>query len=376
MAQQHARYSPSKLEALESCPCFEYAPEKVTAGEESAKARGTRLHSAVEREDLELCLDEEERTQVGSCIEFKHSQMAAHPEALVLHEEYVEIPDLTYGTLDFGLLWSEESSKRGLLADWKFNRAATIPDARTNLQIACYGTGLLSKYPDLESVRAHIFAPGLRWAPDPMILTRADIPAVRARIEKILVSMADPFKRPTPWEGCARCGNAYRCPALGATALVVAEKIGLPMPSVFQPGAMVSGHDRGAAQLIADVLENWAEQVKAANRAAALEGAEVAFYKLVSRTGSYKVEDPVSTWESLRTLIPEEVLLNCAKFSLPELVKAYAESQKETQKAAREILLDLLKPCLKQAPTIQFLQRTKEAGMVEAIKPLGGALMT
>jgi len=197
-----ARVSPSKLEGLEQCPCFEYESIiNLDDNMETPAQRGTRLHKAVETTDLSLCLDEEERDQVQGCIDYEQSLVSAHPNGRILREQRVTVPDLTYGTLDFCLIDGADA----WVVDYKFVRTLSLSTPGNNFQLACYATGLLHKRPrSLQRVHATLLAPAIRFAPDPHTFTRDDIPVVEARIRSVIQAANDQFKKPTPCDMCAK----------------------------------------------------------------------------------------------------------------------------------------------------------------------------
>lgn len=371
----HARYSPSKLEGLEACPCFEHQDRDDAADDDAGGAspdsdetpaqRGSRLHKAVENGDITLCRDEDEITQVTACIEYLQSLKSSHtlPLADVLRERRVVIPDLTYGTLDHGFLWgSKDAPEEADITDFKFIRVPSVSSPEENFQLACYAVGLLIEFPSLQRVRATLLAPGLRYLPDPAVFTRDSIEPVTERIRSVLRAVADPFKKPTVCDYCKQCSHAARCPALGGAAVSVARQLKLPVPDSFVPGAPVSLNDRAIAQFLATALEQWAKETKSNNRDYVLAGGEAPpGFKLVTRAGTSVVRDTGSALDILQdgTFVPWSVLKTTLKLSVPKLVSAAVEHTKTSPDEVLNKLRELLGPVLERQPDIKFLQRER-----------------
>lgn len=360
------RLSPSKLEAKEQCPCFDYQQFVVKDdGEETPAERGTRLHKAVEDMDLSLCKDDGERRQVQMCIDYTMNMLAGNeiPPVEVWKEKELRIglldngEYLTSGTLDYAALWANHAT----LLDYKFVRGASVSEPKDNLQLACYALGLLEACPGIEAVEAGILAPGVEWAPEPVIYMRADMPKIVERIKAVLASAEDPFKQPRSGEVCNNCTHASRCPALGKVAVVVANKIGLPVPEVFAPESIVSPRDRAIAQVLANALEQWADQVKKHNSEAAKNGVVIPGHTLVSRSGKTFIDSVSDAIEILSGtgLCPKEEVYDTCTISFAKLAKKVAEIQQCKEDKAREQLMNTLGPTVRVAPEVRFLQRKR-----------------
>ena len=362
---KHARYSPSKLEGLENCPCFEYKQWDLPEdGEETPAERGTRLHKAVETEDEKLCKDEAELEQVRMCIGHNQSLLVSSslPMAGVMKEMRVEIPDLTYGTADHVVLWGDPwAPVEADLVDFKFVKTNSISDPKDNLQLSCYAVGLMYKYPALTTVRARIVAPEVKYVPDPAVFTRDDIPGIEARIRVILADVSDVFKNPRVCDFCSKCQNAGRCPALGATAVVTAKALGLPVPDSFSPGSPVTLQDRAIGQFLKGALAEWGDQIGAANTEFVLQtGQDIPGFKLVTRKGSYALGDEHTVLEILRNNdVSWDVLKPAIKVSASKLLAALAEHWGTDAEETAPKLQELVGPELQRRPDSRFLQRAR-----------------
>lgn len=374
MPSRHSSVGPSKLESFEACPCYDREPyEEKDDQEETPSERGTRLHEAVEKEDITLCRNDDERQLVQLCIDSGRVLfLSAGEGAEVLREVEVSIPDpenpeevLTWGTADWVLMYP--GRRRARLRDFKFIRTPSVSAPEKNLQIRAYGAALLCQFPELEQVEADLIMPEFNHLPDAVVLTRADIGPTQQRIKAIRVLREDPFKEPTPCEYCTMCVHAGRCPALGKLAVRSSRALGLPIPESFAPGAPRTPHERSLAFLIAQMLEQWAAQVKQhtndygkTDPNAALPG-----YKWMQRKGNPKVLNTAGA--KTRILLSDPDFLECCKVSLTALAAKYAEVHGLSQKEARLRVDEALKDVIVRGADVAFWQRAKDAETVEEI---------
>lgn len=355
--KQHARFSPSKLEALASCPCFDYQQIKVKAGEESPADRGKRLHKLVETGDNQYAREEQDKELHEKVDILLAGLRASNGDSplVELTEEEVTVADLTYGTADKILLWPE--LKKGKVIDWKFIRSESVSEPGNNIQLKCYVAGVFERYPDIDELEAFVAAPQINWLPDPHTFTRADLPAIRAEIEKITMDCADPFKKPRACDLCKQCANASRCPALGSTAVVVAQNIGLPVPSTFAPDSLAIPEDRAKAYIIAKALNNWAEQVTKSTNEWVRQGNTLPGHTTVTRQGSMKVTDVEAAVVALRKLLSDSEILHTMNISLTKVTEVVAE--KEGKKTARDTVESLLIGLTERGPDVVYALRKK-----------------
>jgi hypothetical protein len=372
----HARYSPSKLEALESCPCFEMDDEafgKTKEGEETPAERGTRLHKAVETRDLSLCNDDDETAQVQSCIDGEEVLISSHggPERTkVLRERRVTVPDLTFGTLDFVMLYGDQL-QYAYVRDLKFVRSDSVSAPEVNFQLACYVCGLFhdTELAGIKEIKADLFMPTLRWCPPSVTYTRADVPALIARIENTLNKVNDVFKAPVTCGECVRCANKTRCPALNTLATTVGRSIGLPLPEVFAADAPRTVKQRSMVMVLAKTMESWAETVikfqnqwGKENRGELLPG-----FKWMTRAGNPAITDVKAASELVNIPLPD--FLKACRVSITALAKAYKEVHGVSEKAARAAVDEALASVIIRGADVEYWQRVKDSSDRELLAP-------
>jgi hypothetical protein len=360
--QEHAQYSPSSLELLELCPCF--APD--FSRDDSAAKDGTRLHKAVEVNDLSLCNDEEEEEAVTRCLTYEDQVLEEMGEGSEIHKEMrLLIEDLTRGTGDDVIV----NKDRAAIIDWKFGRQP-VTDAEDNIQMQGYVLGVFTAFPNVDTVDVHIVGPRMDFL-STATYKRSDCDKIRQRILNIIEKCEDPSKSETPNEKCCRwCGRKGECEAIASTALAVGRNLGLPMPIEFEPGRMIRPEDRAKAHVLSYILEDWCKKVREYNVKAAIEdGINIPGFEIRSRKGSTTVVDvhkavDLAQHEMKELSLPMEGILQACSMSIPKLVeqmyaKAQVEDIKVTKKAIREQVNTLLKEVVSESDTVTFLQRNK-----------------
>jgi superfamily II DNA or RNA helicase len=146
--QAHATYNPSSLSLFEKCPGF-----LNREGTNAAAERGTRIHNALEKDDIDS-LDEKEKPVAQMCKDFIDGLIAERRPALPDYD-YREIKmkmDLgddieTFGTCDRLLIYGNH----GLMLDYK-SGYRYVADAEVNAQGWAYVIGAFQKFPLLETI--------------------------------------------------------------------------------------------------------------------------------------------------------------------------------------------------------------------------------
>jgi len=363
MSKAHARFSPSRLEKLSVCPCFQYR-EAIGGGDSPDANEGRLLHSAAENENTKG-LTEEQANAVNFVLGVISSIKAGlSPDVLDFKETRIEIPDLTFGFADRVML--DLKTRRGLVADYKFGRKV-VTEARDNFQVQAYVTGVFLSNPEIDKITGYILAP--RCPGDEVSSHEFDRSIVQAtcdRIDKLYDGLDDPFKKPRAEDSelCALCRNNSRCPEVGATAVLVARSMGLPMPENFRPDAIVSARDRLTGQLIAGALETWSEQVKKNNLEFVNSGGDIP--GLNKRTRSLGVRLPKeNTVVGLKALVDAgyatmEQALGAASLTLGELARIGTELHGSKEVEEKELIKEILDGLTTEGTTC-YLQKAKSS---------------
>jgi len=359
MSKGHHIRGPSTLDALAKCCRFKYGDF-----DEDAASEGTELHAAFEAESTKG-LSQGQAQDVQACIDYVNSLKASEggPDSWIDEKEVrVELEGLTFGTADRRL--RHKSKPIIHVLDAKFTRV----ESDHVRQLMAYGAGtveeLRKKGVEISfHVILHTIEPRLsdikteEWDGDMLLkAAREDIEAIYEREE-------NPWNIETPHEDvCCKCARASYCPSLNATALQVSERIGLPIPSVLEPGAVVSSLDRARLQVLAGALDTWATATKKANAEHAARTGEVpeGFKLVVSSTGVRipKENTPQALQQLEEAGIDRILLLESCSLTIGDLVEKMHQYMGVAKADAKEQIMDAIRDLTTEG-TKRFLQKSK-----------------
>jgi hypothetical protein len=367
MPQKHARYSPSKLSALEKCPCFESDNELRRSRDLEASDEGTLLHDAMEH-DCPLNLESEEQVWAYDVCQAKIAEIIASCPGRYrdLREVRSRVRELTYGFADRVIV--DYVRKIIHVVDYKFGRTA-VDHAEFNLQLHAYGVGLLERFTSFQALHLHLIAPRI---PDftTAQFSRDLVDVTRARIENIISEAASPFKQPSGGEHCAFCTNKPQCPVVCKAVADVARGAGyFDLPVKFTPENIVTPEDRTKAMLLARVLPDWCQMVKQMNTVAVLEyGEEIPGFSLRRRAGSVSIKDQTYVYQKIAEAFGwtgEEMILNgTAKLSISKLAdlmrEEYPVEEFNTKRDYTDALVEMLGDAVARGEEVIFLQKDRK----------------
>ena len=218
--------------------------------------------------------------------------------------------------------------------------------ARDNFQIQTYCAAMLEKNPGLVNVTGHIVATRqgiMDWHEWDQSLLQD----VRARIERLYDTIANPFLPPSPHaDTCSLCKWAATCPALQRGALTVAAGLGLPTPAVFSPESIVSVEDRAKAHSVATALEKWSELVKKQNTEFVAHGGVIPGYRLIDSSSGVSVpkENTLTALDRIASagFASQEEMACALKLSINDLAKAMTEVRGTSERAEKQRLIEIL----------------------------------
>lgn len=314
----HHPYSPSSLQNLEACPCFQNRDSN-----NAAAVAGTLAHSVTETGEDDQRLSDDEALRAADCLDFYERQKQLledernrevkriceslqGPEDAVINPEWAacEVPTVidlceaylpvdncvfhepmlnpasgeiematieatTAGYVDRALInWNR---KRAVLLDWKFG-AWAVEEAQTNLQAIAYTLGIFKKYPTLEEVKFFFKLPQLDLVTE-ATFTRAQIPNLYLRVQTVVERArvarekvrGDDFLFATPRvPACNFCANLGRCPKVAEFACKVGAKFHpLEIPSDITPTGLKSPEDTTLGLRLSQVMAVWAKAFRA-----------------------------------------------------------------------------------------------------------------
>ena len=318
----HAKHSPSSLAYKEICPGFKNREESSPAADE-----GTLLHKALETGKTDG-FDDEQLQVVEMCrdyIENLEATAKSTGPVKVLREVQLNIADgLTFGTTDYLLVATGTCSAD--LVDFKFGRN-TVPDSEINPQVQAYVLGAFEKFPDIDSIRAHVLLPRR----DEVFVgdyARADVGRLRLRISTIISRCEHPEPELFPTDNCLWCSRQATCVALHKHALTVANGYEgeLQIPDQLRPGQILDPTMMSRALSVARVLEKWCDSVKHHALQMRLGGHEIPGHELRTRAGIRKITDSLAAWAAVRDRMTPDQFIGCTDVSISKLENTFAEA--------------------------------------------------
>ena len=331
MGKQHARFSPSKLEGLESCPKYQREEDTVSSDE------GTMMHEASENDNTDG-LSEEQRNAVNAAIGYKEILKSRRPDCKESKEVKLELKDLTFGFADVILLWDDEAD----VIDYKFGRLE-VSAVSENLQLQAYCAAVLEMFPSVQTIRGHAVQPRV-GTPNSYSFDRSLLEKTRGRIGAIYERANDPFSPPVRSGQCDKCRNLHKCTAWKPTMVRVADLVQLPAPAVLRGEIEPTPQDRNVMQTLAIAIEKLAEQWKKANSKFVLEdGGTIPGFAIRERGTGPKVDQVAVALQRLKDAgYSNDQLCQALKMSIPNLATAMVEVRGGSEKDERARILEVL----------------------------------
>lgn len=299
--RKHHDYSPSSLQNLEACPCFQ------NRNETNVKAViGTLQHTVTETGEDDHRLDDDEALAAADCMDFyerqrvlmheeraraiveatRKDEMAGighviWPEVVELTEAYLPVDDCLFEDVRAGEKRRVEATTAGyvdralvswdrlhaVLLDWKFG-AWAVEKASNNLQGISYSLGLFKKYPTLQFIKFFFKQPHLNLLTE-ATFTRAQVPELYLRVQAVVARareardrmQRDDFSMATPTvPACNFCANLGRCPKVCEMAIKVGSKFApLQIPGDLTPTGLKSSEDTTIGLRLSQVMAVWAK---------------------------------------------------------------------------------------------------------------------
>ena len=366
-----ARISPSLLDNLAACPCFEYKPYEE--GTNNAAEEGTLLHKALETGEDDDLNGEQQRTVEKTrelcralLTGFLDWESAPIEKRIELHEQKLPDSFKRRGMMD--RCYVSLASRKALVIDLKTGRAGLIKDAKESLQLANYADMVWVRYPGLvDEVMVVLSSPRTNET-SRHVYKYEEWEEIRERIQKVAADADHPFKQPRFHEVlCQKCRWFSECPAASKTlAPPVASAVSLPLSVLLRPIGELTVDELAQNRAAADLFEKWAEVRKEAIDAR-VEAERIALpgYTRVQKDGAPFIPSDKTemAWGLVKDLLsPEQFLAACGKPSLPKLVDALAddclgESLAERKTRAREELFSRLEGVIAQSAGSSYLRR-------------------
>jgi hypothetical protein len=294
----------------------------------------------------------------------------------ILREVKLTVRGLTFGYADVVII--DFTNRVIHVVDYKLGRLA-VKHAEDNLQLHAYGVGAMERFRSFPTLHTWLIAPRVPDFTD-AVFDRSIIPRTRDRIQNIISSAADVFKKPRGGPQCAFCTNKPRCVVMNNAVEGVVRQAGhFELPEQFLPERIVTAEDRAKSLLLARVLPDWCTLVKQAHTQAVLmHGEDIPGFSLRSRAGSLRVADPAVVLEYVtRSLgITHEQLLTSGVASislakLAELMRTECPVEEfETKRDYVNALESTLGDAVSRGPDVVYLQKDRKLTDGELVEQL------
>jgi len=334
----HAEFSPSSLKYVASCPGY-----KGREGTNAAAEKGTRIHEALEVRDPSALHDEEELQIYEQICKDEEAFM----KEIIGDEEYVEHNEMlthvqlngtsTWGTCDRLILYGDKA----IMGDYKTG-ISVIDSPRDNWQAKAYALGAFQKFKDIQEITFVFYVP-VRHEVLHDVFKRDEMPDMTKELSWTILE----GERVRPqWEygtpaiedinptvNCRFCAFEAKCPALGAIAIEVAQRVAdhpIPDTDIDDPDDMATLEQLWA---IAKIVTNWATRIKAKAILKAKEGEEFPSLRLKSMGATKKCNDNQKLMEIAKAYdMPDEELLTLATFPLQKVATAVSKRAPDGEK--------------------------------------------
>lgn len=381
----HAEYGPSSLKYFETCPSYQNREEEDEENQHDVTLAGTRIHNALEDENPDSLVDEEEQMLAWQMLNkvYANEEMFGVENGKKFNEIRLQI-DLsnhdTFGTMDRLAVDGRIAVAHDYKCGW-----TPVDDAEVNSQAWAYTLGVFQRFPEVEIVYFYFLIPRQNTITMAAFLRDEDVEIpewwdeegqessgtmhdLHLRINLVISKakkLAGKEFNPTP-HVCEWCGRKETCQALNDKALLIyrdRSEDGLVLPDTLDASLMDTPEEIGKARMLVPVLEAWIESVKKkANELAFEEGMDIPGFKKMSKKTKRVIAHPVAAFN-----VAEEYGVSLADFiecvgsvqitALEEKVKEAAAhgSKESTLEAFLEQLVE--NEILSGGDhTIQFLQ--------------------
>ena len=345
-SRDHAEFSPSSLKYVADCSGY-----NGREGTSAAAEKGTRIHEALEVRDPSALHDEEEQEIYEQIVrdEDDFLQTVIGDEERTEYNEVAVDVELegtsTWGTCDRLTIYGNKA----VMGDYKTG-LSIIDHPNKNWQAKAYTVGAFQRFPDVQTITFVFYIP-VRNEVLHGEFKRKDLPDLIKELTYVIKS--GELTRPQ-WEGgtpelsslspninCRFCAYEDRCPALGAIAIEVANRVAentLPDTDITDPDDPETLEQLWA---ISKIVTNWATRIKAKAIAMAREGTEFPSLRLRSMGATRKCNNNVKLMEVAESFdMPHEELVRLANFPLKKIAEAVGRAAPDGEKgqAARDFM--------------------------------------
>jgi hypothetical protein len=368
----HHPYSPSTLQSLEACPCYEGRSESHIRA-----IAGTKMHKVTEDRVDDDSLDDDDALMAAECIDFwegRKQLMLEKGPIVELAETYLPIDDLefeggtqstTAGYFDGAIIDYTEKYCEGV--DYKFGLWA-VEKVKNNLQVFSYVLGLFKKFPKLETIRFFIKQPAIGFLDDhvfhrneiPVLLLRISVVVERARVARKTGNFST-ANATIP--NCLFCRHLGICPVVTTYAVKIGNKFSpLKIPDSVTPSMIQDPANTSLGMQLAQVMKVWSEAFRKVTCDRVLRGAPLPDgYELKSRAGSRKVTNLPEFKKYAMHYLTEEEFNSTLEVGLGAVEDAIGFKQ---PRGSKKKAIQDFKVVIEQA---EVVERGREAVFLQAV---------
>jgi CRISPR/Cas system-associated exonuclease Cas4 (RecB family) len=340
-SRDHAEFSPSSLKYVAACSGY-----TGRSGTSAAAEKGTRIHEALEVRDSSALHDEGEVEIYEQIVkdedEFLQT-VIGDTERTEYNEVLVDVEldrTSTWGTCDRLTLYGNKA----VMGDYK--TGISIIDApRDNWQAKAYTVGAFQRFPDIQTITFVFYIP-VRGEVLHSEFKRKELPELIKELSYVIKSgelirpkwdEGTPELRDlTPNVNCRFCAYEERCPALGAIAIEIANRVAentLPECDITDPDDPETLEHLWP---IAKIVTNWATRIRAKAIAVARDGKEFPSLRLRSLGATRKCNDNTKLMEIVSDFdLQDEDIVNIANFPLKKIAEAVGRSAPEGEQGQK-----------------------------------------
>lgn len=366
----HHSFSPSSLQSLEACPCYQ-----SRSSDHVRTIIGTIAHKSVETRQDDNRLDDDDAAAVAECVDFFERRKRLMVEenngpVIELEEAYLPVDDLkfedgvestTAGYVDQVIISGDR--KRAELIDYKFG-LWPIEQASLNLQGISYALGIFRMYPALQEVKFFFKQPLLQSIQE-ATFTRAEIAPLYLRVQVVvaearearrLIKLNDWSKARPMVPACNFCCHLGVCPKVAEFACKVGSKFyPLAIPSSVTPSMVHSPEQTTMGLRLAQVMAVWAKSFRSVITERVVRGdAEPPAGHILVSQSEREIKDPKIYKDVALQYLTKEEFDATLSLSLGAVEKKISAKAERGQKTA----------------TVEtFKQQLKDRGAVEHGQP-------
>jgi hypothetical protein len=345
--QHHQKFAPSSFPKLAKCAC--YVAEKGGKLAEAGNVRhlawadlfrfGGDEPSRVLDQHPTLSVDERE----GLIWAFEYVIATATAGELLQLDHRISILDDDFNELTFGTF---DAAAGPDLFDLKW------ADAEYDEQMICYALGRMQET-GRELINVHIlFALQKRVKKFTVTLDQAT-----EVVNRIIASVKDPERKPTPNDYCGYCADRLTCSALNQRAQTVAAGREDWALDSYNASQITSPVEMAKALTLARQLKDWADSVEYHAKQLVRNGAKLPGFKLIEKQGKRECNNIGTAFQLLG--LPQEQFLNCCTLTYGAAEDAVAEFNKIKKAEAKRTVEEKLQTVTERKPNTYELRKEK-----------------